>query len=248
MSGLDSDVMGTPGAGGHIGHMRFNKCGWIEVGPDEDGITRRIPFSQLYGDINFVYGKPVHVKGRSYLRKVNKRRGFEVSKYPIGVGYVSTANLNASKRAVDRLNATLNSLSKIATGQTIQSYSGAEQAASVRKTQARVGAVVSTVAAIAASGAAQTPATTSTGNTSGSTSAAQSSNSKQSTNTGTTSGIAKIENWGKSPDGSSAQYKITCTNGTSHRYWRQSGEWYGPFGSAGFKNYSINDLAQKRCG
>ena len=36
-------------------------------------------------------------------------------------------------------------------------------------------------------------------------------------------GVSKIERWGTSPDGSQPQYKITCTNGSTHRYWRQNG-------------------------
>lgn len=60
--------------------------------------------------------------------------------------------------------------------------------------------------------------------------------------------VKRIENWGTSPDGSSPQYKITCGNGTTHRYWRQGGEWAGPFGTAGLRGLSIEDLAKKRCG
>lgn len=61
-------------------------------------------------------------------------------------------------------------------------------------------------------------------------------------------GVRSIERYGTSPDGSSPQYKITCTNGSTHRYWWQSGEWWGPYGSVGLRNWSIEDIAQDRCG
>lgn len=65
--------------------------------------------------------------------------------------------------------------------------------------------------------------------------------------TGVQAGVKRIENWGTSPNGSSPQFKITCSNGTTHRYWRQGNEWSGPFGSVGLRTWDINRLAKDRC-
>jgi len=74
-----------------------------------------------------------------------------------------------------------------------------------------------------------------------------SSSNSSSTTTNATSGVRRIEDWGTSPDRSSPQYKITCNNNVTHRYWRQSGEWWGPFGAVGLRNWDINRLANDRC-
>jgi len=60
-------------------------------------------------------------------------------------------------------------------------------------------------------------------------------------------GVAKIVKWGTSPNGSTTQYKITCTNGSTHRYWWQNGEWYGSYGSVGLSSYDLNELAAYKC-
>ena len=61
-------------------------------------------------------------------------------------------------------------------------------------------------------------------------------------------GRYKIEPYGRSRDGSSPQYKITCNDGTTHRYWRQGGEWHKAWlGAVGLSNWSIQQLAEDRC-
>ncbi|MEM9267602.1 MAG: hypothetical protein AAGA78_01525 [Pseudomonadota bacterium] len=63
----------------------------------------------------------------------------------------------------------------------------------------------------------------------------------------TPSGVKRIENWGTGL-GNAPQFKITCHNGTTHLYFRNDGEWWGPFGAAGFSGWSLERLAAHRCG
>ncbi len=88
----------------------------------------------------------------------------------------------------------------------------------------------------------------------GSASSSSSGSSKATTNSGSrkqaaaaSGGSIKIENYGTSPNGLNRQYRITCPNGTKHRYWRQGNEWAGPFGTAGLGNKNIQQLAEYRC-
>lgn len=132
--------------------VNFNKCGWIES-KNESGTTYRYRLSDLNGDINFIYGKPVYLMASRYSYRFNGERNFTVASESKRVGYITTSGLTASERAVNRLNNTIRSLSRVATGQTVQTRSGAEQAASVERTQGRVRAVGAVVGQIAAAGA-----------------------------------------------------------------------------------------------
>lgn len=143
-----------------IGGATFSKCGWVEI-TRSMGIIYRANFTDLRGDINSTYGRPVYLQASRYAYRLAGQRGFTTEPSPTRVGYITTANLSESQRAVDRLNATLTRLARVANGGTITAYSGAEQAAGVERTQGRLraaGAVAGAVAGQLATAAANAPA------------------------------------------------------------------------------------------
>lgn len=76
-------------------------------------------------------------------------------------------------------------------------------------------------------------------------------NARPANTSGSTRGVRRIEPWGRSPDGSSPQYKVTCTTRLSERYWQQGGQWYsgtGFGGAIGRKGWKIEQLAENHCG
>ncbi len=76
-----------------------------------------------------------------------------------------------------------------------------------------------------------------------------SSASSPSSSASVSRGVKNIENWGRSPDGSSPQYKVNCTTRGSERYWQQGGQWYsGTAGAIGKTGWTINRLATSHCG
>lgn len=61
------------------------------------------------------------------------------------------------------------------------------------------------------------------------------------------SAVEKIEKYGKSASGSQI-YRVTCTDGATHRYYWHGGEWRkAGLGSVGHKSKSLEELARWRC-
>lgn len=137
----------------------FSKCGWVEF-TRSNGTTYRVNFADLTGDINFVYGAPVYLKAWRYSYRYAGQRDFRLEPSSTTVAYISTTNLAASQRAVDRLNATLARLARVATGETVNVFSGAEQASNVVRTQSQLRTVGATIGQIAANAPRQCNAST----------------------------------------------------------------------------------------
>lgn len=137
----------------------FSKCGWVEF-TRSSGTTYRVNFADLTGDINFVYGAPVYLKAWKYSYRSAGQRNFRLEPSSTTVAYISTTNLAASQRAVDRLNATLTRLARVATGETVNVFSGAEQASNVARTQSQLRTVGATIGQIAANAPRQCNAST----------------------------------------------------------------------------------------
>lgn len=137
----------------------FSKCGWVEF-TRSSGTTYRVNFADLTGDINFFYGAPVYLKAWRYSYSSAGQRNFRLEPSSTTVAYNSTTNLAASQRAVDRLNATLARLARVATGETVNMFSGAEQASNVVRTQSQLRTVGATIGQIAANAPRQCNAST----------------------------------------------------------------------------------------
>ena len=60
-------------------------------------------------------------------------------------------------------------------------------------------------------------------------------------------GVQNIEKYSTTSRGATI-YKVTCSNGSTHKYFYIDGEWHKTtVGSIGHRNQSIRELAEWRC-
>lgn len=135
--------------------LRISKCGWIE-GRESDGTVNRANLSALFGEINFIHGKPVYLRATPFTRRNPGSSTPRQWTFDLGIATFNTSSLAESKRVVDRVNSIITQMSQLATGTRTQTRSGAAQAASVQRTQGRVAAAGAMLGQIARAGAQAT--------------------------------------------------------------------------------------------